>query len=187
MDMRRDELDEASYQLMMDIQTGRNLEPPQPRRSRKLLGMTLVVLGGFVGLLLTSGRLTSEPTLPEKAALSPSRPTVSPPLQPKVSPNRTELPSSQDAPVQRPPMADLQPAPRKPASNAKSLSATPVAPNKSKSASKRPQRVSNSKRVAKRSGTEQSQTALQHRSLQLWSRSPAHEFDPNAELVRSSP
>jgi hypothetical protein len=187
MEVRRDELDDSSYQLMLDIQTGRSLERPKPRRGRKLLAVTLVVLGGFVGLLVAGGRLTSEPTSPRRAITSASSPPAWH-LPPNVTPEPTGFLPPREALEQKPLAVDIQPTPpRKTDSTAKSLAATPSAQSHVKSAAKRPRRDSNATRTVKRTQKEPPQTVYQYPSRPLWTRSPLHDFDPNAELVRSSP
>src|SRR5262245_30088168 len=65
-----DELDDGSYQLMMDIQTGQMVNPSRRARAWMLLGLVTVVLGGLVGLLLANGNRTSESTGVQQAPLS---------------------------------------------------------------------------------------------------------------------
>jgi len=196
MEIRRDELDEASCQLMMDIQTGRLLEAPRPPRGRRFLGVGLVILGGLTGLLLASGHLMSETPHSGKDTVSP----LIVPLaqsQAKAIPNvvqpLTSSPTVQpDAPLaaassQESLLTDSQQgSPRHTNPRAKQLARSPEAQASSKLTRKRPTRLSKAARECNCPVKERPQKTARQPSFHI-SRSPAYEFDRNAELVQSTP
>jgi hypothetical protein len=197
METQRNELDEASYQLMMDIQTGRVLEPSRPARGRKLLGLTLALLGGLTGLLVASGHLTSE-TANIGKSLVPPLTTLAPQRQVRDLSNKTDrLPPSTIAQADALPTAgpskehraaDVQQAsPRRTDPRAKKPASPAGVQDSSKSAKKPPMRVGKANRGCNCPIKNPPRKVAQHRSYEPSVRSPAYDFDRNAELVRSTP
>jgi len=196
MEEHRDKLDETSYQLMMDIQTGRMVNTPRPPRAWILVGLVSFVLGGLAGLLLAGGNRTSGTADSTQAMASTFRiHTLQPqPKEPQDQADlfrRSSMPQGDTPlthePLEESPAAAIQPASnRKAGSTTRSLSASPVATCAPKPASACPPRVSKLKREPGYLGQDQPQRVAQRRSIQFSSRSPSYDFDPNADLVRSS-
>lgn len=196
MEEHQDELDDPSYQLMMDIQTGRMVNTSRPSRGWMLLGLVTVVLGGLAGLLLASWNRTSETVDLRQAPVSPFTAHTPQPLS-RGGQNLTDVfvrssISQEDTPLAYEPLeargsADIQPSSnRKAGPGTKSFSAFPITTYAPKPASARPIRVSKPNREPDRLGKDQPQRVVQRRSIQRSMRSLASEFDPNADLVRST-
>lgn len=201
MEEHRDEVDEAIYQLMLDVQTGRGVNTPRRSRVWILVGCTTLVLGGLGGLFLASGNRGHD-MAGSKQALAPIFTTYTPPrprephegaplieLSPVPERNLPEGNRSlaQESPeeLQRP---AVQPSSgRKSGAKAKGLSTSTADTSAPKSASKPPRVAGKSKRGCDCTWKEWAQRASPQRSSRSSSRSLSHEFDPNAELVRSTP
>jgi hypothetical protein len=191
------ELDDASYQLMMDIQTGQMVNTPRPARGWMLLGFVTVVLGGLAALLLASENRTSATTDLHQAPLSTFTVHTPQPLsrgpQDLTDGFIRSSPSQQDTPIAYKPLEESGSADVRPSSDhkagrrTKSLSASPRRTYAPKSASAPPIQVRKPNRESGRLEKDRAQRDVQRRSLQLSGRSPASDFDPNADLVRSSP
>jgi hypothetical protein len=192
MDARQDELDEASCQLMMDIQTGRILATPRPPRGRRFLGVGLVMLGGLAGLLVASGHLMSETPSAGKGAASPLIAPIAQ-SQPKELPDVTPSPTTQsDAPPatvsdkESLPTDPPQVSPRQAPPRVKKSALSPEAQGGVKPSRKRPTRLSKAARQCNCPLKDQPQAVARHRSFHI-SRPLAYEFDRNAEFVQSTP
>jgi hypothetical protein len=201
MEERRDEVDEAIYQLMLDVQTGRLVDTPRRSRVWILVGCVTLVLGGLGGLLLASGN-RSHDTAGSNQGLAPIFTTYTPPrpqephegaplieLLPVQEKNFPEKHRSlaQESP-ERPPAAAVQPpSGRKSGAKTKGLSASSADTPAPKSASRPPRVASKSKRGCDCTWKEWAQRASPQRQFRFSSRSLSHEFDPNGELVRSKP
>jgi hypothetical protein len=197
MEERLDELDDASYQLMVDIQTGRRVDAPRFTRGWVLLGLVAVVLGGLAGLLLASGNGTSQTTDLKQAPVSTSVVHTPQPMlrgrQDLMDAFVRSSPLGEDtprvyAPLQESGSADIRPSPdRKAGPGTKHLSSSPATRYATKPSSASPTRVSKPEREPDRPGKDLPQRLVQRRSLQFSTRSVDSDFDPNAERVRSSP
>jgi hypothetical protein len=197
MEQPLDELNDASYRLMLDIQTGRMVNTPRPIRGRLLLGLVTVMLGGLAGLLLASGNRTQETTdLPQAPgsifAVRPPQPLSKRPQDLTDSFVRSstswEDTTIADEPLEEPGSADIQPSSdRKAAPRIKSPSSSSLTTSAPKPPSAHSMRVSKPSREPDRRGKDLSQRFVQRRSLQLSTRSVESDFDPNAERVRTSP
>ena len=191
------EFDAASYQLMMDIQTGRMVNPSRPARGWMLFGLGAVVLGGLTWLLLVIGNPMSQPTtLPHDVMSTATERTPHPVLG--GSQNLTEVfrgtaPLQEEAPLvykslQEPISADTQGSSnRKAGRRGPSLSSSTMSPYAPRAAYAPPARVSKRKRAPDRLGKGRSERVVQRQSPPLPVRSLESEFDPNADLVRSAP
>jgi hypothetical protein len=196
MEEHRDKLDETSYQLMMEIQTGRMVSTSRPPRTWILVGLVSFVLGGLTGLLLAGGNRTSGTADSTQAMASTFRVHALQP-QPKEPQDQADLlrrsfmPQG-DTPLTHEPLEESPAAAIQPSSDSntgsrtRSLSASPVPTRVPKPANARPPRVNKLKQEPSYLGQDQPQRIAQRRSMQPSSRSPASDFDPNADLVRSS-
>lgn len=196
MEIRQDELDEASCQLMMDIQTGRILEAPRSPRGRRFFGVGLVILGGLTGLLVANGHLMSETPNPGKGTAPPliasiaqsqskALPNVVQPLTPSPT-VQSDAPLAAASSKESLPTDSRQVSPRQTNPRAKKLAPSPEVQASSKPARKRPTRLSKATRECNCPVKERPQKVARHHSFHI-SRSPAYEFDRNAELVQSTP
>jgi hypothetical protein len=206
MEEYRDELDEASYRLMMDIQTGRMVNTSRPPRGWMLLGIVTVMLGGLAGLLVASGHLTSEPSDSKRNAEStfPTRVHQPRPTESRYLEDSLARPSTPEAATslvdQRAGMVaaeGIQPDPgRNTEAKPRSISAPSAGTKASKPARVGTTRVSNPNRECDCPVNGRTRRVVQKRSMELslhssprkfqW-RSVLDDFDPNAELVRSTP
>jgi hypothetical protein len=198
MEVHRNEIDEAVYQLMMDVQTGRMINAPRRSRLWILVGCVTVVLGGLGGLLLASGNRTHE-MAGSNQALAPNFMTQIPQVQPKEPYEGADLVeplpipqknrSLAHEPPERPHAAAVPPSSgRKAGPKTKGLSSASADTSTPKPESMRPRVVSKSKRGCSDCPRKDwSQKTSPQRSFQPSSRSLAYEFDPNGELVRSTP
>jgi hypothetical protein len=197
MEEHRDEGDEAIYQLMLDVQTGRGVNTPRRSRVWILVGCITLVLGGLGGLLLASGYRTHD-MAGSKHALAPIFTTYTPQPQPKELHEGAALiellpvPEKNSALAQespeRPHAAAIQPSPsRKSGSKTKGLSTSTADTSAPKPAGRPPRVASKSKPGCDCTWKDWAKRTSPQRPFQSSSRSLAHEFDPNAELVRSSP
>jgi hypothetical protein len=197
MEEHREELDEAGYQLMMDVFDRSMGDTPPPSRWWKGLAILLVVLGGGAGLLLAIGNRTHETPDSSRTLASTSQgPSFQ--LQAKglqertnflipaaVSQEETPLPETPEE-ASRP--AVIHPAPSSQASRGTGgVSASPKAPAHPKVSRARPSLTSKSKQECVCPETDRLARVVRQRSIQPSRRSLQEEFDPNAELVRSSP
>jgi hypothetical protein len=201
MEEHRDEVDEAIYQLMLDVQTGRLADKPRRSRVWILVGYVTLVLGGLGGLLLAGGNRSPD-MAGSNQGLAPIFTTYVPPrtqepseraplieLLPVQEKNFPEKHRSlaQESP-EWPSAAAVQPTPgRKPGAKTKGLSASAADTPAPKSASRRPRMASKSERGCDCPWKEWAQKTSPQREFRFSSRSLSHEFDPNAELVRSTP
>jgi hypothetical protein len=191
------ELDDASYQLMMAIQTGQMVNTPRPARGWMLLGLVTVVLGGLAALLLASGNRTSATADLHQAPLSTATVHTPRPLARgpqdltdgfmRSSPSQHDTPSAYK-PLEESGSEDVRPSSdHKAGRRTKNLSASPRSKYAPKPANAPPVRISKPRQESGRLQKDRPQRDAQHRSRQFWGRSPASDFDPNADLVRSSP
>jgi hypothetical protein len=197
MEERLDELNDVSYQLMMDIQTGRMVDTPRLTRGWILLGLVAVVLGGLAGLLLVSGNRTNETTDLKQAPVSTFAGHTPQPRSRarqdlvdafvRSSPPEEDTPPAY-TPLEEPGSIAIRPSSdRKAGPGTKSVSAPPMTTYAPKPASTRPTRVNKPNREPDRLRKDPPQRTVQRRSLQFSTRSVDADFDPNAERVRSSP
>jgi hypothetical protein len=197
MEEHRDEVDEAIYQLMLDVQTGRVVNTPRRSRMWILVGCITLVLGGLGGLLLASGYRTHDMAR-SKQALAPIFTTYTPQPQPKepykgaalieLLPVPEENRSLAQESPERPHAAAIQSSPsHKSGSKTKGLSTSTADTSAPKPASRPPRVASKSKRGCDCTWKEWAKRASPQRPFRPSSRSLAYEFDPNAELVRSTP
>jgi hypothetical protein len=183
MEEHRDAREEAGYQLMMEVFTRSMDDPPPPSRGWKGLGIVLVVLGGGVGLLLAIGTRPHDTPNARRSQAATARGPASPlPAQgfqegthlhvpAAVSPEGPllpETPAEVSRPAVIPPAVDTQAG-----LGPSGISASRTAPARSKASRARPSLMS--KRVAREPSIPRSPRSL------------LEEFDPNAELVRSTP
>jgi hypothetical protein len=191
------ELDDARYQLMMAIQTGQMVNTPRPARGWMLVGLVTVVLGGLAALLLASGNRISPTADLHQAPLSTATVHTPRPLARgpqdltegfmRSSPSQHDTPSAYK-PLEESGSEDVRPSSdHKAGRRTKSLSASPRSKYAPKPANAPPVRISKPKQESGRLQKDRPQREVQHRSQQFWGRSPASDFDPNADLVRSSP
>ena len=201
MEEHREEVDEAIYQLMLDVQTGRLADPPRRSRVWILVGCATLMLGGLGGLLLAGGNRghdmagSNQGLAPIFTTYTPPRPQEPSegaplielsPVQEKNFPERHRS-LARESP-ERPPAAAVQPPPgRKSGAKTKGLSASAADTPAPKSASRPPRVASKSKRGCDCTWKEWAQRTSPRRDFRFSSRSLSHEFDPNGELVRSAP
>lgn len=197
----RDEVDETIYQLMLDVQAGRMVNTPRRSRVWILVGCVTLVLGGLGGLLLASGN-RSHDMAGSNQGLAPMFTTYTPPrpqepyegaalieLSPAPEKNVPEESRSlaQESP-ERPHSAASQPPPgRKLGAKAKGPATATADTSAPTRAGTPPQVASKSNRGCNCPWKEWAQRASPPRPFRFSSRSLVHEFDPNAELVRSMP
>ena len=197
MEERLDELDDASYQLMVDIQTGRRVDAARFTRGWVPLGLVAVILGGLAGLLLASGNRPSQTTDLKQAPVPTSAVHTPQPVlrgrQDLIDAFVRSSPLEEDsprmyAPLEEPGAADIRPSPdRKAGPGTKHLSSSPATRYVTKPSSVPPTRVSKPKQEPDRPGKDLPQRLVQRRSLSFSTRSVDSDFDPNAERVRSAP
>jgi hypothetical protein len=197
MEEHREELDEAGYQLMMDVFNRSMDDTPPPSRWWKGLAILLVVLGGGAGLLLAIGNRTHE-TPDSRRTLASTSQSPAFQLQVKgfqertnflipagVSQEETRLPETPEE-DSRP--AVIQPAPGSQAGRGtRGVSASTTTSPPPKASRARPSLMSKSKQGCACPETDRLARVARQRSIQPSQRSLHDEFDPNAALVRSTP
>jgi hypothetical protein len=201
MEEHRDEVDEAIYQLMMDVQTGRAVNSPRRSHVWTLFGCITLVLGALGGLLLAGGS-RSQDMARSNQGLAPIFTTYSPPspresqggaalieLSPVPENNSPEKHKSlaQQASEGSHSTAIQSSSGRKSGAKTKGGSALTAETSAPKRQSMPRRMDSKPKQGCNCTWKEWAQRTSPQRSSQFSSRSLSHEFDPNAELVRSTP